>query len=719
MNKKFVILLISILFTFCFVSFNCGPKPNQSDNKSSIDPFPKEMLNHKIFKVFRGENRLGYTFRNESKQVFGTKFWQGQEATSPGTDQIVNYNKNQALGLSTRLPTIGSVNADYKNAEKFKIILKGLKIHELKQPALLDEYTENESAKKTEFIISMLSAEKIVIQIEDKKGVNLGVDTGIASVFSNKLNYSKELEGMIAAENVFIGYITVLPNEQDIKRKASKSVHHKSSDGELLQLAIHTPKNKTGDNKYNWLGNSMNDKIEMAFQRIPKFYVVTSRKEDARYHVNGSYKKIGSRFEIDLNLTDSFRNNEQLLKYNNAIKIDTIDELYEYQISAVNAFVKPLGITIKEEEKKVIKIAIKTTKSINLVKLYNEASLLFRKGKYNKAFFLLKTILSQDSNYIDANNRMGIVLNEMAKYSLAIEYFKKVSNIGTNKNDKLWIAISFNNIGLAYKRLCKYQLAFDYYLKALKIYKEILNPKHPKIAIIHNNIGSVYSSQGKYQLALNCYNDALKIYKEVLSKNHLNTAKTYNNIGLLYKEQEKYQLAINYFIKSLKMKEKILDKEHPEIAVAYNNIGLIYENQKRYQLALDYYLESLKIYEKILGKNHPKTATTYNNIGIVYYRYGNYDLTLDYYFKALDVYDKIISKDDPKKASTYNNIGAVYYKQKKYKKALKFFLKSVKIWKKKLGNKHKHTKDTYYWLSLVYGKLGDKKNEEKYDELSK
>ena len=148
MNKLFAMFLVLILFTFCLISFECGPKPDQPENKASVDPFPKEMLNHKIFKVFRGENRLGYTFRDENKQVFGTKFWQGQEATSPGTDQTVNYNKNQALGISTRLPSIGSINADYKDAETFKIILKGLKIHELKQPALLDEFTENDEAKK-------------------------------------------------------------------------------------------------------------------------------------------------------------------------------------------------------------------------------------------------------------------------------------------------------------------------------------------------------------------------------------------------------------------------------------------------------------------------------------------------------------------------------------------------------------------------------------------
>ena len=677
MNKKIAIFSVLILLSFSFISTDCGPKPNQPENINSADPFPKEMLNHKIFKVFRGENRLGYTFRDESKQLFGTRYWQGQESTSPGTDQTVKFNKNQSGGLSTRLPSIGSIDANYKNAENFKVILKGLKIHELKQPALFDKYIDNDNAKTEEYIISMLSAEKIVIQIQNAKGANLDLDTGIADVFSTKLNYSKELEGMIAAENVFIGYITIKPSEDDLKRKASKSEHHKSSGSQFLQLAVHTPKNSTGDSEYDWLGSSMNNKIEMAFQRIPKFYVITSRKEDARYHVRGSYRKIGSRFEIDLVLTDSFRNNEQLLKYNHAIKIDTVDELYDYQISAVNAFVKPLGVKVKEEEKRVIKTAIKTTKSIDLVKLYEKASMLYGKAKYNEAYELLKKILSHDPNYIDAINRIGQILNDNAKYNLALKYYNKVFNLANNRKDKIWIAISYGNIGQVYDNQGKYEDALSYYFKALNIEEKVLGKEHPSTAISYGNIGQVYYNQGKYEDAL------------------------------------------SYYFKALNIEEKVLGKEHPSTATSYNNIGLIYHVQGKYEDALSYYFKALKIYEKVLGKEHPHTATNYACIGAVYKNQGKYEDALSYYFKALKIYEKVLGKEHPDTATSYNNIGALCYTQKKYKKALEYFLKSKRIRENKLGEEHPYTKQSYSWLSYVYKKLGDKKNADKYADMAK
>ena len=564
----------------------------------------------------------------------------------------------------------------------------------------------------------MLSAEKIVIQIADKKGANLGVDSGIASVFSNKLNYSKELEGMVAAENVFIGYISILPNEQDIKRKASKSVHHKSSGSKYLQLAVYAPENKTGKGKYDWLGSSMNDKIEMSFQRIPKFYVVTSRKEDARYHVKGSYKKIGSRFEIDLTLIDSFRNNEQILKYNNAIKVDNIDELYEYQISVINAFIKPLGVDVKEEEKEVIKTVIETTKNIDLVKLYNEASLLYMKGEYNQAYDLLEKILSKDPNFIDAINRMGHVLNSLAKYKMALEHYKKVFNIAIEKNDQVWITACYNNIGKVLEYQGKYNDALDYYAKSLEISEKIYGEDHPDTATTYNNIGGVYYSLGKYKDALVYYEKTLKIYEDVYGQGHPDFARIYNNIGQIYDAQGKYEEALVYLKKAIEIEENTLGTEHPVTAASYNNIGAVYDNLEKNEEALSYYDKALKICKKVYGTEHPHTAAAYNNIGAVYKKQEKFEEALSYYKKALKICEKVYGTEHPHTAISHGNIGGVYRGQGKYKLALEKYIVALEILKNNFGYDHPIVKSLCETMSKVYKKLGDEKNAKKYAELA-
>ena len=42
--------------------------------REAADPFPRRLLGHQVFKVFREDNMLGYTFRDPANQIFYMKF---------------------------------------------------------------------------------------------------------------------------------------------------------------------------------------------------------------------------------------------------------------------------------------------------------------------------------------------------------------------------------------------------------------------------------------------------------------------------------------------------------------------------------------------------------------------------------------------------------------------------------------------------------------------
>jgi hypothetical protein len=80
-----------------------------------------------------------------------------------------------------------------------------------------------------------------------------------------------------------------------------------------------------------------------------------------------------------------------------------------------------------------------------------------------------------------------------------IVYFESLDNLLErleSENEK--VGTFFNNFGLIVKYLGDYKKAEPLYLKALKIWKKVLDEDHPNTATSYNNLASLYESMGAY-----------------------------------------------------------------------------------------------------------------------------------------------------------------------------------------------------------------------------
>ncbi len=603
---------------------SCQSSQVKGSGRGSMDPFPGEILNHKVFRVFRNENRLGYTFRNERKQLFGDQFWDGQEATTRGEDKVISYSVAQSAALSTRFPAIGAVNLSggVENVSGFRVILKGLKIHELKRPFVVPEYKNEPEVKTTEYIISMLSADKIVIQVFDKKGTTIG--GGVSFIFTGDVKFSSQQSGAVAAENVFLGYIMTKPTRRDLARKADAGILHKKGT-DIIKLAVFHPDDRTRDLNLRWLSESLQNKLEEAFQRLPQFYVVTSRKEDARYKLKGVIRKIGRNAEIKLSLYDSHKH-IQLQVHSELVRANNIDQLYRYQLTVVKKFVEPLGVSINKKQTENIKKAVDAGSNIDLVKLVRKGWRAYNSQRYREAESIGSQVYEQDRNYIDGLNLLARTKQKLGKYDEGIDYARQMGAVASRKNDQIWLAKSYNRIGNIYRFKRQYANAITNLKEAVKIRKKELGPGHKSTIYANQGLALAYSGSKKSwetREAIRIYLDSVNKLKKILGSEHRSIGTTYLSIGAVYSRAKNYESSLDYLFRALAIQKKKLKKNHPDIANSYRWIGTSYYYMKNYRSAERYYLDAKNIYERLFGNSHPDTQGTYGWLVSIYKKLGN------------------------------------------------------------------------------------------------
>ncbi len=115
-------------------------------------------------------------------------------------------------------------------------------------------------------------------------------------------------------------------------------------------------------------------------------------------------------------------------------------------------------------------------------------------GSEISVFKALKAIKGEEANDIlyESNNLLGLVNNELAEYSKAIEYHNKALK-GLEKNptpiEFQSRATSLNNLGLVYQNLNKDKLAIPYFEEGLKQKEDLLLYKPALYAMLLDNLG--------------------------------------------------------------------------------------------------------------------------------------------------------------------------------------------------------------------------------------
>ena len=179
-------------------------------------------------------------------------------------------------------------------------------------------------------------------------------------------------------------------------------------------------------------------------------------------------------------------------------------------------------------------------------------------------------------------NSMGNIYLLLKQYDLAIERFKKSQKIETSIQNKLGLAINYQNIGFAKEAQGKTKEALDYFKKSIVINNKINNTFGQ--IICNSSIADVYIKQNNPNKAIKLLNSNFEAIKKIGNKEFLSYY--YINLGWA-------QTKLNKFIdaeKNLNIGLEIAKKHNfsAEISYSYKHLSELYQLKQDYKQALIY-----------------------------------------------------------------------------------------------------------------------------------
>ena len=191
-------------------------------------------------------------------------------------------------------------------------------------------------------------------------------------------------------------------------------------------------------------------------------------------------------------------------------------------------------------------------------------------------------------------NMLGVVYRRMDLVSSALDYHSQALEFARKANPiteqlELSIAVSLNSIGNIYLVLKQYDLAIEQFNKSL----EIENKSENKLglAINYQNIGYAKEAKGLLNEALKDYQTSLKYNEDINSD--IGKVICFNSIGKIYIKQQKYDEAITLLQDALDKALKIEDQYY--IATSYTNLGWLETLTNKEDLAEQHLKKAIEI----------------------------------------------------------------------------------------------------------------------------
>ncbi|QNM84673.1 sensor histidine kinase [Polaribacter pectinis] len=282
-----------------------------------------------------------------------------------------------------------------------------------------------------------------------------------------------------------------------------------------------------------------------------------------------------------------------------------------------------------ETLKKALKIAKKSTDSLNIGRTKNNLAIVYRDlGQYKKSKEL-------------SNEALIMVKEDLIKASI------------------------YNNIGACNRKLGLYEEAISSYFKSLIIYEA--KKELAKTATVNNNIAVVYSYLNLNVKSLEYHNKARIVFEEL--KDFKGISQSYNNAAIIYANEGDLEKSLKYFKYSLQLEKKLNDKKG--IAESLNNVGSVHY----YLGALDsavYYFEKSAEMERNVG-NFAGVSASYNNIAQVFLENKKVKKSKIYIDSAYHIAKKYNVNEDTENALL--NYVDYYELQNENKKALNYLKK--------------------------------------------
>lgn len=286
-------------------------------------------------------------------------------------------------------------------------------------------------------------------------------------------------------------------------------------------------------------------------------------------------------------------------------------------------------------------------------------------------------------------NLMGVVYRRMDLVKPALDYHKKALDIANSyKNPtpeiRHSIAVSQNSMGNIYLALKQYDLALSQFEKSLIIEKETNNKLG--LAINYQNIGFAKEAKGLLDEALKDYQTSLSYNNEIDSE--IGRVICYNSIGQIYIKQEKYNKALPIIEQALK--KALNEGDQFYTALSYNNLGWVQNMLNNNEASEENLKEALKIGERFGLKSAIVEAN--KHLSELFNKKEDYKTAMAYYKNSIELEETISNERNLQ----YVNDIIVQYENEIKNNQIRALANENELVKSKLERNQK-----IFWYSLI------------------
>jgi tetratricopeptide (TPR) repeat protein len=286
-------------------------------------------------------------------------------------------------------------------------------------------------------------------------------------------------------------------------------------------------------------------------------------------------------------------------------------------------------------------------------------------------------------------NMIGVVYRRMDAIKPALDYHKKALDIANmvkkpSKSIKSSIAVSLNSMGNIYLTLKQFDLAIHEFEKSLVIEKELNN--RLGLAINYQNLGYADEAKGNLSLALKNYKRSLDYNNQINSE--VGRVICYNSIGQVYIKQQKYTDAKIIIEEGLKKAININDQFY--ISSSYINLGWTQMEMAEYKSAEENLKKGLNIAENYSLKLAIVEASS--KLSELYNKTGDHKAAMFHFKKAVELEKTIFNERNMQYVSDI----IIQYENEAKNKEIKALASENEIVRSKLERNQK-----IFWFTLL------------------
>jgi tetratricopeptide (TPR) repeat protein len=263
-----------------------------------------------------------------------------------------------------------------------------------------------------------------------------------------------------------------------------------------------------------------------------------------------------------------------------------------------------------------------------------------------------------------------------------------------------------NITGYCYHECGKYLEAEALYLETLKIQKEILGIKHPKIIITMNNLASLYQDMGRFLQAEQLMTDVIRIDQEDFENNKANYGLHVNNLAMLYQQMGYYKKAETLMKESIQIAKDFLGQKDPDYGVSLENLASLYKDMGQYEKAEPLIIEAMRIMKDTFGINHPSYSNCLRELGSLHQDMGKYAKAEVLFLMAKMIDEGSLGRRHLDFIQDINNLGTLYVLMGSYEKAEYLLTESLLSTKEILGQSNPGYIKSLNNLAQLYKETG-------------